>query len=142
MYICFLLLGRICGQLCVTVWKWNVTHLLLLFWSDHYHGKCFLWHLCVFSFHVLCSPKGEAYSRRFVRPSVWYLVRQITDNRWQWREGRTIILPCLFTEVSLHNHLFFHNECLSGPYLVKYKWDWNETYIQRYEWKEVQKSEP
>ena len=31
--------------------------------------------------HLFCNPKGEAYSRRFVRPSVRpsrYLVRQIT----------------------------------------------------------------
>jgi len=26
----------------------------------------------------LCSPKGETYSRRFVHPSVQYLVQQIT----------------------------------------------------------------
>jgi len=34
---------------------------------------------------------------------------------------RTILLPCIFIELSPHNQLFFHNECLSGPYLGNYK---------------------
>ena len=33
---------------------------------------------------------------------------------------RTIILPCIFTELSPLNHLCFHNGFLSGPYLGKY----------------------
>ena len=37
-------------------------------------------------------------------------------------ERETLILPCIFTELTPHNHLFFDNECLSGPYLGKYKW--------------------
>jgi len=34
--------------------------------------------------------------------------------------------------VYLHSYLpltFFHNGCLSGPYLGKYKRDWNETWF-------------
>jgi len=128
--------------------------------------------MCVF-FPSFMLPKGGSLLSPLC-PSVWYLVRQITDNRWQWGEGqnpRTIILPCLFISYlpkllsvwaisckeqkglkwnlvyrymsvrgsAVHNnhtqtlnHLYFHNECLSGPYLVMYTRDWNKTcYIQR-----------
>ena len=63
-------------------------------------------------------------------------------GRWQFEEGqctRTIILSCI-----LHSYLpitinCFHNGCLSGPYLVKYKRDWNETwFIDRWQWEEGQ----
>jgi len=38
--------------------------------------------------------------------------------------------PTLYIiELSSHNHLFFHNGFLSGPYLGKYKRDWNETWF-------------
>ena len=44
----------------------------------------------------------------------------------------TIILPCIFIELSFLNHLpitIFHSSCLSGSYLEKYKRDCNGTWF-------------
>ena len=50
-------------------------------------------------------------------------------------EPRTIIIPCIFIELSSLNHFFLHNGCLSGPYLWKYLRDWNKTwFVDRWQW--------
>ena len=50
-------------------------------------------------------------------------------------EPRTIIIPCIFIELSSLNHFFLHNRCLSGPYLWKYLRDWNKTwFVDRWQW--------
>ena len=90
----------------------------------------------------LCSPKGEAFSRRFVRLSVclvpcpannfkttvgilnetWYIYR------WQWGEGQnpiTIILPCIFIELSPHNHFV---ACRAISRKVQKGLQWNLVY--------------
>ena len=59
--------------------------------KDH-QWKVLLCYNCALAF--LCAPKGEAYSRRFVRPSVRYLVRRITLKLL------LTSLPCILTELS------------------------------------------
>ena len=83
------------------------------------------WKLEAYSCHnvgimFLCSPKEEAYSRRFVRPSRYFVWQKnyccqlnqtwyMYIDRWQWEKGqnpRTIILPFIFTVLSPLNHFY------------------------------------
>ena len=81
---------------------------------------------------LLCSPKGEAYSRHnlypvyltiqfFIMDGCLYLEKYKQDcnktwfiDRWQWEEGQctiTIILPCTFTQLSSLSHCFIMVGC-------------------------------
>ena len=100
----------------------------------------------MFGTSFVCSPKGEAYIRCFVRLSFLYLVRRIIlklllafkskfIDRWQWGEGQnpiTIILPCIL--LSYLRLTVFHNGCLSVRAislneLKRLKWN----FVYRYE---------
>ena len=64
-------------------------------------------------------------------------------ERWQWEEGQnpiTIIILCIFYYLLSYLPItIFHKCCLSGPYLERYKRDWNETwFIERWQWEEGQ----
>ena len=82
----------------------------------------------------LCSPEGHIVAALSVRPISCHannFKTTVIYMKWQWRKGqctRTIILPCMFTELSPRNHLFFITNACPGHILSTKGLKWKLVY--------------